>query len=73
MPDEIDEAQEREEFYRTMLLKKALEKINEEDPLIINGRRHCLDCEQPIPKKRLRANPEARRCIFCQTRKERLG
>ena len=71
MSDEIDAAQEREEFYKDMAIKKALQKINDEDPLIINGRRCCLDCEQPIPKKRLNAIPDAKRCVYCQDRRDR--
>ncbi len=26
----------------------------------------CVDCEEPIPAARLRAKPEALRCIACQ-------
>lgn len=35
------------------------------------GRRVCLDCYEPIPKKRLKANPHAIRCTECQTDHER--
>lgn len=41
-----------------------------ETPLIINDQRLCIDCEEPIPSKRLQAAPEAARCIFCQQLRE---
>ncbi|MCE5256051.1 MAG: TraR/DksA family transcriptional regulator [Spirochaetaceae bacterium] len=69
--DDIDAAQEREALFQSVALKRALAKPHEEKALIINGRPHCLDCEMPIPQKRLRANPSAVRCIECQTIKER--
>jgi RNA polymerase-binding protein DksA len=31
----------------------------------------CIDCEQPIPLARLKANPTAERCIACQTDHDR--
>ena len=30
-------------------------------------RTECVDCENPIPKARLLAAPNAQRCIHCQT------
>ncbi len=71
MSDEIDAAQEIEDFDRTLALKKALAGQRKEEPLVINGRRCCLTCEGPIPQKRLEANPDAVRCTPCQARKER--
>lgn len=32
----------------------------------INGEKCCVDCEEPIPAKRLLVNPDAVRCIACQ-------
>jgi len=52
--------------------KNALDQVKEE-PLMIDGRRCCLDCEEPISEKRLTANPDAVRCTPCQARKERNG
>lgn len=71
--DDVDAAQEREEFFRETALTKVLKRRSEEDdaPLIIDGVRCCLDCEGPIPRKRLKAHPAAVRCIGCQTKKER--
>lgn len=33
----------------------------------------CIDCGEPIPVARLTAQPEAARCIACQTRFEARG
>ena len=41
-----------------------------EDPLLIHGQRSCRDCKRPIPQKRIMANPQAVRCIGCQTTRE---
>jgi DnaK suppressor protein len=30
----------------------------------------CIDCGQPIALARLQANPQAERCVSCQTRQE---
>lgn len=71
--DEIDAAQERDEFFRETALSKALNRrpLEDDDPLIIDGVRCCLDCEEPIPPARLKANPGAKRCTSCQSKKER--
>jgi phage/conjugal plasmid C-4 type zinc finger TraR family protein len=70
--DEIDAAQARDEFFRATALSKALNRRPEDDdPLIIDGIRCCLDCEEPIPLARLKANPGAKRCTLCQSKKER--
>jgi len=70
--DEIDDAQDMEELHRDLSIKKILARTQEEEgPLMIGGIRFCLDCEEPIPEKRLKAHPAAVRCITCQNRKER--
>lgn len=71
--DEIDAAQERDEFFRETAITQALKKrpTEDDDPLIINGVRCCLDCEEPIPVARLKAHPGAKRCTSCQSKKER--
>ncbi|WP_371850900.1 MULTISPECIES: TraR/DksA C4-type zinc finger protein [Pseudomonas] len=33
----------------------------------------CVDCTRPIPAARLRAAPEALRCVPCQCRLDRQG
>lgn len=71
MADAIDTAQHLDELYRESAIINALRHVNEEDPLIINGVRYCLDCEMPIPLKRLENEPKAVRCVSCQTIKEK--
>jgi hypothetical protein len=34
--------------------------------------RLCLDCDEPIPQKRLDAVPDARYCVYCQPAHTRL-
>lgn len=36
-------------------------------------RKDCSDCGEPIPAKRLKANPQATRCVECQEKYERKG
>ena len=72
MPDEMEIAQEMAEKFRESSLAKARQRSQDEDPLIIEGVRHCLDCENPIPQKRLKVYPKALRCVACETKKEKL-
>ena len=37
-----------------------------EEPLIIDGVRCCVDCEEPIPVRRIELLPDAVRCVECQ-------
>lgn len=72
MADEMDTAQKIDELYRTSALIKAKARhTEEEDPLIIDGVRCCLDCEKPIPLARLELQPNAHRCVQCQEKKEK--
>lgn len=38
----------------------------DQEPLTIDGKRHCVDCRQEIPAERLEAKPDAIRCCPCQ-------
>lgn len=71
--DIIDEANAMADFFRENALN-ALNAIRQngalEAPLYIDGVRCCLDCEEPIPAKRLEVNPGAVRCVECQAEKE---
>ena len=67
--DEVDHAQAKQEMYLDIALKEHKGGYTD-DPLIVKGRRRCRDCERIIPKKRLQANPQAVRCIGCQTTME---
>lgn len=71
--DECDIAQEFEERDREIALKTALDASHrrDEDALYIDGRRCCLDCEEPISAFRLQVRPNAVRCMYCQKEKER--
>lgn len=44
-----------------------------ETPLEINGKRYCLDCDDPISQPRLAANANAVRCVECQNDHDRRG
>lgn len=69
--DDIDRAQIYDQTFRDIAIAAALRHGNDEDPLIINGVRCCLDCEEPIPEGRLELEPDARRCVPCQTKHEK--
>jgi phage/conjugal plasmid C-4 type zinc finger TraR family protein len=74
MPDEADYASEREEIDRQEALARRAQKAGQhEAPFEIQGRRVCADCFGPIAKKRLKANPDAVRCVDCQSEKDRNG
>jgi len=70
--DECDLAARREEHYRDIAILRARTASSEEEPLYDSeGKRICVECEKRIPQKRLKARPEAVRCVECQARKER--
>ena len=73
--DEVDQAQEREAFYQEKILKAALQadQHDDGDPLIIDGVRCCQNCEEPIDPKHLQVQPNAKRCVKCESRKERMA
>lgn len=74
MPDDADLAQPRErEFLAEALQRQAERAAVKEAPLEIKGRRVCVDCLGAISKKRLKANPDAVRCVDCESEKERNG
>lgn len=74
MTDIADRAQVRESANLTEALARQAERAaTHEKPFEIEGRRVCLDCFEPILKRRLRANPRAVRCTECQEIKERRG
>lgn len=66
MPDALDQAKDLEQMHRTAALAKhknrAVETPNECD-----GHRYCIDCGIEITTKRLLAEPNAVRCIDCQS------
>jgi DnaK suppressor protein len=51
---------------------RVLEEINAAEARMARGRfGFCEACDEPIPFERLRAMPEARRCISCEETAER--
>lgn len=64
---QVREEQERDEALRRAATRRAMSRA----PIEINGKRLCLDCRDPIGRPRLRAAPEAVRCIECQQEHER--
>lgn len=69
MTDQFDKAQEVEQQFRDDAIaasrNRKIEMPDEE-----NGIRYCLDCADEIPKERIKAEPNAVRCVTCQSRKE---
>lgn len=70
MADEVDRAQAHEEELRADAFTARAAKRFHEEPRIVNGKRLCLDCDEPLSKKRLKAAPEAARCVECQELRE---
>lgn len=69
LTDQFDQASELEQ----LALDKAMQnhKQTKEKPLIINGVRHCLDCEDLVLPARVQS-VDAVRCISCQVHHEAL-
>ena len=72
MPDIIDRASEQEERHRAQsLLEHAARRQRERAAAAPSTRpRACADCGDPIPPRRLRAEPRTTRCTTCQARQE---
>lgn len=73
MSKQFDLAQEIEQRTRDEALARFAEAVAATEPtLTIDGVRVCLGCHDPLTKKRLKAYPNAARCVECQELKERL-
>lgn len=70
--DTADRAQKFEERERSQALA-AQQATATETPREVDGVRVCLGCEEEIELPRLAANPDAVRCMDCQTLFERSG
>ena len=68
--DIFDRAQEINELFRDNALKEHFSKRRSR---LRGSGGICEDCGEPIPKKRLKANPQATRCVTCQALAERNG
>jgi DnaK suppressor protein len=74
--DIFDQAQEINELFRENALKEHFKKHKIATPpksRLAMTSKECADCGEPIPKGRLKANPQATRCITCQILAERNG
>jgi len=88
MPDEIERAQRYDEIYRQQALQAHYAGRNAifdadsrqtRKPRPADGEGgksqlivECIDCGEEIDPARLRAKPDAVRCIDCQTKFERI-
>lgn len=64
--DKLDIAKDLEMEHRQRSLKAQRDGRVKEKPDEVDGIRYCLDCGDPVPKKRLDAEPDAVRCVECQ-------
>ena len=70
--DDLDRAKDLEMGHREASIQAQLQNGKITDPpLIIDGVRHCIDCEEPIPARRLEVQPESVRCVPCKSIFER--
>ena len=70
--DDLDRAQLLEEAERDAALQRVLNRTQTESPKVtFLGVRICIDCEEPIGRNRLKAKPDAVRCIDCETINEK--
>jgi phage/conjugal plasmid C-4 type zinc finger TraR family protein len=69
----MDRVQKVNEAYEDAAFKNHFARAKSATPPLPVGERLCRDCDKPIPKARLKANPAATRCIACQTLAEKDG
>lgn len=71
MTNEFDQAQELEQMFRDKAIHHQLtQRCTEQPDEDEDGNRYCLSCDATIPLKRIKAQPNAVRCVSCQSRKE---
>ena len=83
MTDIADQASEHESQWLARSLAAQQTKARQVQGVVVNrpnnmgvGARLCMDCEDVIPKARVKANPCSLRCVACQgvaERKEKRG
>jgi DnaK suppressor protein len=73
--DELDRAQAASEVYEEAAIRSHFnkKKLEPAPDASAGGKRRCIECEKIIPLARIAANPNAVRCIDCQTKYEREG
>jgi phage/conjugal plasmid C-4 type zinc finger TraR family protein len=67
--DEIDRVQAASEVYQEAAMRSHFNRRKQEIQPEGNAgeKRRCIDCEETIPWARIKAKPNAVRCIGCQT------
>lgn len=65
MADEIDQAQQIEQAQLDNTIARFARGLRRQ------GSEHCVNCGDPIPAARRKANPNANRCLDCQELFER--
>jgi len=70
MTDIIDRANAQVERQRERAIRQITERPHE-TPCFLDGVQVCLDCDEPIPHARLKAEPHAVRCVYCEGRREK--
>jgi DnaK suppressor protein len=70
--DELDRAQAVSEIYEAAAMRTLFNK-RKQMPLPDSNTevRRCTNCNEIIPRARIEANPNAVRCIGCQTKAEK--
>lgn len=71
MSDDVDRAGELEEQQRASSLRARASNVVELPRHDGEGKRICLDCEERLSQKRLKAAPQAVRCVECQDVREK--
>lgn len=72
MADILDRASALEQQERdASIARRKVAAATHEAPFEIEGVRMCLDCFEPIAKRRIKALPTAARCVDCQEIHER--
>jgi DnaK suppressor protein len=72
--DVFDRAQELNEMFRAQALKAHFVRRDSPSPNPSHqgrGEIVCIDCGEEIDPARIKANPDAVRCIECQNKHER--
>ncbi len=72
MPDLYDRAQARDLQNQQDAEARYRAKLPPEpEQLVVAGVVLCIDCDEPVQPARLKAKPNAARCIYCQQDYER--
>lgn len=71
--DEADHAKVLETQHRERSINAALNRPKEAQIFDDKGNVICKDCRERLSKARLKANPQAARCVDCQTNYEKKG